>query len=323
MEVDNFPFEDIIKSQIENKQFLNKKENPPDDGISLTIINNTVKHSKCLGTKYQKRKKQIINMFQDVVKKYKLKKSYININLDKIPKNNCFNFYREKGNHSQFLLPNPRFINDNIFLNEKEKKFNNFDEVINELAILDNPFENKTNKIYINCNTSTLKLKIFKKIAHINKTKDIVKAYMCIGDSHKINNIPKIDPSLNKIKYFVKKKMAGFNYIYFNEHCNYKYILNEPYYINTDKIRLLLGLNCVPITKTSKYETLYSYTLQDKINHIEFTSYKELLNIYNELENNNELCLDIIKNNKEYLEKSLNYDNLLMYIAILINNLFA
>ena len=38
MEVDNFPFEDIIKSQIENKQFLNKKENPPEDGISLTII---------------------------------------------------------------------------------------------------------------------------------------------------------------------------------------------------------------------------------------------------------------------------------------------
>ena len=61
-----------------------------------------------------------------------------------------------------------------------------------------------------------------------------------------------------KIRYFVKKKMAGFNYIYFNEHCNYKYILNEPYYINTDKIRLLLGLNCIPITKTSKYENVYS-----------------------------------------------------------------
>ena len=103
---------------------------------------------------------------------------------------------------------------------------------------------------------------------------------------------------------------------------------NEKYrfaytYINTDKIRLLLGLNCIPITKTSKYENVYSYTLKNKINHIEFTSYKELINIYNELENNNELCLDIIKNNKEYLEKSLNYDNLLMYIAILINNLFA
>ena len=81
MEIDNFPFEGIIQSQIENKDLLNKKEKPPENGISLTIINNTVKHSKCTGTKYQKRKKQIINMFQDVVKKYKLKKSYINITI--------------------------------------------------------------------------------------------------------------------------------------------------------------------------------------------------------------------------------------------------
>ena len=60
--------------------------------------------------------------------------------------------------------------------------------------------------MYINCNTSQLKLKIFKKFTHINKTKHIIDAYMCIGDSHKINNIPLIDPSLNKIRYFVKKK---------------------------------------------------------------------------------------------------------------------
>ena len=323
MEIDNFPFEGIIQSQIENKDLLNKKEKPPENGISLTIINNTVKHSKCTGTKYQKRKKQIINMFQDVVKKYKLKKSYININLDKVPKNNCFNFYREKGNNAQFLLPNPRFINDNVLIDNKEKKFQNYDDVIKELKKIDKPFKNKINKMYINCNTSQLKLKIFKKFAHINKTKHIIDAYMCIGDSHKINNIPLIDPSLNKIRYFVKKKMAGFKYVYFNEHCKYKYILNEPYYINTDKIRLLLGLNCVPVTKISKYENLYTHTLVNKVNHIEYSSYKELSDIYNNLENDDELCLDIIKNNKEYLEKTLNYNNLLLYIAILINGLFA
>ncbi len=320
MEFENSPFKSIIKSQIKNKRHLIKKESPPPNGISLTIINGSVKHSKCSGNTHQKRKKQIIGLFQDVVKNYKVKNCYVNINLEKTPIDNYFNFYRLKNNDKQFLLPNPRFYYDNVLLDKKEKKYNTFDDLKKALREKDNTFNEKLNKIYINCNSSKTKLKLFKKISHINKKEHIIDSYMCIGDSHKINNIPSIDPSLNKIKYFVKKKMAGFGYKYFEEHCKYKYILNDPYYINTDKIRLLLNIECIPLTKNSNYENFYTHTIVNKVNHIEFSNYQEIQSIYHELENNTNLCNNIIKNNKTYCEEILTYDNILEYIAILINN---
>jgi hypothetical protein len=323
MNIDDSPFSKILKSQIKNKSILIKRETPPDNGISLTILNNTVKHSKCNGTGFQLRKKQIIQLFQDVTKKYQLKNCYININLDKIPKDNYFNFYKEKHNDNQFLLPNPRFNYDNVLITSNEKKYNNYDQVKNKINTIDISFNEKKDLLYINCNVSQYKLKLFKKLSHINKKKKIIDAYMCIGDSHKKNIVYTIDPSLNKIKYFVKKKMAGFEYKYFEEHCQYKYLLIDPYYISNDKIRLLLNLNAVTFMKASEYENFYSHTLIKNKNYIEFESYTDLKTIYNTTIKDQELCSFIIQNNKQYCQDILTYDNILEYIALLINNIWS
>ena len=207
-------------------------------------------------------------------------------------------------------------------MDESEKRFNTYTEQSEYLKKIDKPFEDKLPVIYFNCHSGTYKLKLFKKFILINKKKNIIKAHMCIGDSHKKNDILSIDPSLNKIKYIVKKNMASFEYKYFKEHCNYKYLLNEPCFIMNDKIRLLLNLDCIIFSRISTYENFYTYTLKDNENHITFTNYKDLYSLFKKIENDPDLKDKIIQNNKEYCEKILTYDNILDYTALLLNNLF-
>ena len=90
MDINNTPFYTILKSQIDHKNDLIKKESPPENGFTISILNNKIYHTKCNGTNYQKRKKQTLELFRAVLKKYKLKNCHININCDKIPKDFYF-----------------------------------------------------------------------------------------------------------------------------------------------------------------------------------------------------------------------------------------
>ena len=84
-------------------------------------------------------------------------------------------------------------------------------------------------------------------------------------------------------------------------------------------MRLLLNTNSVIIYKKSIYEEFYSYLLKDNINYIEYENENELRNIHNKLENDEKLCLQIIENNKKFVDEILSYDNILKYTADLLN----
>ena len=75
--------------------------------------------------------------------------------------------------------------------------------------------------------------------------------------------------------------------------------------------------------KTSNYENFYSHTLIKNKNYIEFESYNDLKTIYNTTIKDQELCSSIIQNNKQYCQDILTYDNILEYIALLINNIWS
>ena len=69
------------------------------------------------------------------------------------------------------------------------------------------------------------------------------------------------------------------------------------------------------------YEEIYTYLLKDKINYISYTKSDELRSVYNILENEPDLCLQIIKNNKNFAKNVISYENILEYTAILLQNL--
>ena len=96
------PFKDIIESQIKNKSKLNTKNSPPENGFTISILNNSIKHTSCNGIEHQRRKKQIINLMRDVLKKHKIKNCHININADKIPKTIVLIFIEKKIIHHNF-----------------------------------------------------------------------------------------------------------------------------------------------------------------------------------------------------------------------------
>ena len=81
----------------------------------------------------------------------------------------------------------------------------------------------------------------------------------------------------------------------------------------------MLNVNSVIIKKKSPYEEFYSYLLKDNINYIEYQNENELRNLHNKLENDEKLCLQIIENNKKFVNEILTYDNILKYTADLLN----
>lgn len=124
-------------------------------------------------------------------------------------------------------------------------------------------------------------------------------------------------PRLDKI--LKENNLASEQYDYFNEHFKYKYIIYNDGNTLSDRMRLLLNTNSVIIYKKSIYEEFYTYLLKNNINYIEYEHENELRNIHNKLENDEKLCLQIIENNKKFVNEILTYDNILKYTADLLN----
>ena len=84
-------------------------------------------------------------------------------------------------------------------------------------------------------------------------------------------------------------------------------------------MRLLLSTNSIIIYKQSKYEEFYSYKLKNKINYIEYQDTSEIREIIQYNEKTNEYN-NIAKNNSLFVDTYLDYDEILLYTFLLINN---
>ena len=74
-------------------------------------------------------------------------------------------------------------------------------------------------------------------------------------------------------------------------------------------------------SSSSPYEEYYSYILKNNINYVEYSNINEIRNIYNKLEDNPKLYNEIIENNKIFINKYLDYEEILLYTYNIINGL--
>ena len=265
---------------------------------------------------HELRKKSYIKLINDVLEKYKLKDGIISINLADHPKKGVLNFCRDKNNsQGYFIIPNHRFIFDETKLSKNTDTENfNYSQTTNYLKSLHNNyiFKNKINKFYLNGLDGRGKRLHYYVYALNNK--DICDGHLYGGSVHKYGITP-----LPLIKLLEENNLASKEYDYFDSHFKYKYIIYYDGNTLSDRMRLLLNTNSVIIKKKSLYEEFYTYLLKDNINYIEYENENELRNIHNKLENDEKLCLQIIENNKKFVNEILTYDNILKYTADLLN----
>ena len=139
--------------------------------------------------------------------------------------------------------------------------------------------------------------------------------HMYGGSGHKYNRTPH-----DLVSLLEANGLASTEHKNFEEHFKYKYILYNDGNTLSNRMKLLLNTNSVILRQNSQYEEIYTYLLKDKINYISYTKSDELRSIYNILENDPDLCLQIIKNNKNFVKNIITYENILEYTAILLQN---
>lgn len=308
-------FYKILESQSNFKNEYKKCDKKLNDLVIIQIKDNKISNIiDGLGWIHSTRKKQYIALISNVLSKFTIKDGNININLADHPQKGCLNFCR-KINENYFLLPDFRFTLSDIKLDENwfQDKFKNYEEETNYMKNLYSiyPFNKKLNKFYTNCIPHESKINYF---LYGLENKDIINGHIYGGSVNKYKNLSK-----NFIEKLKLNSLAGENFHYFNEHFKYKYIIYNDGNTLSDRIKLLLNVNSVIIKKKSPYEEFYSYLLKDNINYIEYENENELRNIHNKLENTEKLCLQIIENNKKFVNEILTYDNILKYIADLLN----
>jgi hypothetical protein len=255
------------------------------------------------------RKRQYLALFTNVLKKYKLPDSTININISDHPQNGYFNFCRQTGNSKQFLIPNHRFTEDDTIPSKT------FDETISYLREKHVPYDSRKAQFYTNCVPHLPKVDYFK---YALKNQQICSGYVYGGSTHKYLNLP-----IAFVQELKAAGLAGETKDPFDTHNNYKYVIYNDGNTLSDRMRLLLCTDAVIVKKHSPYEEFFSYLLKPNINYIEYKNVDELQTVYNTLESDPTLCATIRRNNAEFVDTYLKYDVILEYVANLINALYV
>ena len=307
-DLDNSVFKEILKHQESFKGLFSKIKLNHVDTCILTIILKDNKIKQVLqshrGFFYPKRKENYI----------KIKDGIININIGDLPKQGMFNFSREIGSE-YFLLPNFRFLDDDIIIN-KNKHFNNFQEQYEYLFEIrkQHNYESKLNKVYFSGGvTKAVRQEYYQKcIEQPDKYKGIL---YCEKD-----NVKKMTDLLKK--YYRENDILTETFIPYENTLQYKYLLYiDSEHSISDRMRLLLASGSVIIKKNSLFEEFYYYLLKDTQNYYSIKTLDELDNIYKNLETtipiNNQMKM--IENNTEFVKNHLNYDNIINYTANILN----
>lgn len=311
-------FREILLHQESFKEKFSKIKLHHIDTCILTLVikNNEIKETlqSHRGFFYPQRKKNYLKLISDTLKRYTIKDGIININIGDIPKEGMFNFCREI-NKEFFLLPNFRFLNDDVIISEN-KTFNNFEEqtvYLSELSKL-HDYNLKINKVYFSGGVSKkVRQEFYEKcITNPEKYKGVL---YCEEDNNK-----KMTADLKD--HYRENNILSNVFIPFKESLKYKYVLYlDSGHSISDRMRLLLATNSLIIKKNSLYEEFYYYLLKDKINYYSFNNINELDSLYEELENKIpiEEQTQIIKNNNNFVKDNLNYNSILEYTANILN----
>lgn len=173
-------------------------------------------------------------------------------------------------------------------------------------------FENKINKIYTTVIPHISKINYF--IYALNN--DFCTGWINCGTVHKYSDLKNYKDLISQLE---KKNLLGYETKYFIEHIKYKYILYNDGNTLSDRMNLLLNINSVIIKKESLYEEFYWYLLKNNVNYIEYKNEEHLKDIYIYLENNTNICKNIINNNNNFVNNILTYENILEYVYLLLS----
>jgi hypothetical protein len=311
IDTDKFIFNDLIYDQVKNKKNYIKKISSKNDNLSITIKNNKIINTKS-HTPNHYRCKAYTKLIEDVLDRYTIKDGNINIIISDNPTPGHLNFCKKNNDNNCFLIPIFRFGKNDIIMNENYELTSKY--LLN--LHINYPFDKKINKFYTSCTPHKAKLD-FCKFALNNQ--NLANVYIYIGPPH-FN-----DKMMNKIEIekYKKFKMAGTHKKPYIDHFKYKYIIYNDGYTLSDRMNIMLCTNSVIIRKKSPYIEFYTHLLKNYYNYVEYKDTNELFNIYENLENNNNnnLCQSIIKNNINFSQNIINYDNVCKYTAKLINNI--
>ena len=302
----NDNFKSIIAEQCspENKQIYKLIHNNDDlqfDSMLLKIKNNKIVDFKYNNNGWQTRALAYKKLIELVLEKYQIKDCSLKISLGDYPKVGYFQFSKPKNTNKSFLLPNFRFIYDNIVDNKniyysKIEDLKSWNEVKHFISNNDIDFDKKRDSFYFAGGrmdrVGTQRNKYFKLMNENN--------------------------SLFQGNFSVNNKDS---FIPFSKHFEYKFIIYLDGETLSIRMRLLLLMNSIPFYCTSQYEELYSKMLKHEINYIQFDDVNELNDVYNKYKSNHQLFTNIIQNNKNFTNNILTFENLLKYTADLINNL--
>ena len=303
-------FKQIIEEQttIENVKIYQEENLKPieNEVMLIKIQNNIITNDPYVSNAWTQRSIAWKNMINDTLELFSVQDCEFKINLGDVPKKGCFNFCRPKNNNvGFFLIPNFRFTNDNVVNNYQWKNAKGWEDT--KTFIFENdtlPFDDKTTKFFFAGNNgSDIRKNYFD---YMCDNLNICDGYLWNGT---IQNSKLLD--INK---------CGSKYLPYSKHFDYRYILHiDSQYAGTDRMRLLLCMNCIPIVYCSPFEEFYSYLLKDNENYISFTNIEQLKDIIKK----RNIISDkkIIQNNKYFVENILTYKNILEYIANLLNKL--
>jgi len=311
--MENFAFYDILKKQLDNKKKYINYIKPSHMGCTIVVESNKVKEViNGTGWIEEARKQQFLKIINDCLSKYNVKNVILNINLPDHPLPGYLNFCRTKNNNNCFLMPNSRFALDDVLKNDNEI-FENYDFQKNFIKSNIIKKEEKINKIYTSCIPHISKIEYFR---YAKNNTDICDGYCNIGTCHGL-----VALNINECNVLQKLNMAGKENISWMEHLKYKYVLYNDGNTLSDRMRLLLCTESVILYKTSIYEEFYSYKLENSQNYIEYQDVNEIRNIINTIENNDEHYNIIVKNNNNFINNILTYENVLLYCYYLFNGL--
>ena len=314
----NSVFKEILDQQYGFKNKFSKIKLHHIDTCILTIIvkDNEIKEvlQSHRGFFYPRRKANYIKLIEDTLKQYKVKDGIININIGDLPKQGMFNFCREIDSE-YFLLPNFRFLNDDIIITEN-KQFNNFEEQSKYLSEISKYYDytNKFNQVYFAGGVAKIVRQEYyqKCIDQPDKYKGVI---FCEEE-----NVKKMTEQLKQ--YYYKHNILTTTFIPYENALKYKYLLYiDSGHSISDRMRLLLASNSVIIKKESKYEEFYYYLLKDKQNYYSIQTLDELDNMFKKLQTTESIDgqMKTIQNNNEFVKNYLNYDNILCYTANILN----
>lgn len=257
------------------------------------------------------RKKRIINMIENTIKKYKIKDTLLLFNIfdsyyweGDFP---VFNFILPRGKKG-FIFPTYDFIRNRYL-----KDFN-YDEIKNEFAKYSVNKNNIKNNIYFKgANTTEKNTNIRQKLSDeatpfkIIVNKDQSEPMYKLKDYKYLIDLPGSKPWSVRFKYLALAEKAVIRISFFNSKYDetgyWRQYTDLFYKENIDYIHLVYDIN---------YEKSISNNIYSKIKN-------DILKVYNKFEKNKNFYNTFVKNiNKSSI--NVNNDNTYKYISLLINS---